>query len=38
MYIYIRRQWEPTPVLLLENPMDAGAQCAAVRGVAKSRT
>ena len=28
----------PTPVLLLENPMDGGAWWAAVHGVAKSRT
>ena len=28
----------PTPVLLLENPMDRGAWWAAVLGVAKSRT
>ena len=33
-----RRQWHPTPVLLLENPMDAGAWWAAARGVAKSQT
>ena len=33
-----RRQWHPTPVLLLENPMDRGAWWAAVLGVAKSRT
>ena len=32
-----RRQWHPTPVLLLENPMDGGAWWAAVHGVAKSR-
>ena len=31
-----RRQWHPTPVLLLENPMDGGAWWAAVHGVAKS--
>jgi len=30
--------WQPTPVLLPENPMDAGAWWAAVHGVAKSRT
>ena len=28
----------PTPVLLLENPMDGGAWWAAVHGVAKSQT
>ena len=33
-----RRQWQPTPVLLLENPMDGGAWWAAVHGVAKSQT
>ena len=33
-----RKQWHPTPVLCLENPMDGGAWWAAVRGVAKSRT
>ena len=33
-----RRQWHPTPVLLLENPMNGGAWWAAVHGVAKSRT
>ena len=33
-----RRQWHPTPVLLLENPMDGGAWWAAVHGVTKSRT
>ena len=33
-----RRQWHPTPVLLLENPMDREAWQAAVPGVAKSRT
>ena len=32
-----RRQWHPTPVLCLENPMDGGAWWAAVHGVAKSR-
>ena len=31
-----RRQWPPTPVLFLENPMDGGAWWAAVHGVAKS--
>ena len=30
-----RRQWHPTPVLLLENPMDGGAWWAAVHGVAR---
>ena len=33
-----RRQWHPTPVLLLENPMDGGAWWATVHGVAKSQT
>ena len=32
-----RRQWHPTPVLCLENPMDGGAWWAAVPGVTKSR-
>ena len=31
-----RRQWHPTPVLCLENPMDGGAWWAAVHGVARS--
>ena len=33
-----RRQWHPTPVLCLENPIDGGAWWAAVHGVAKSWT
>ena len=33
-----RRQWQPTPVLCLENPMDGGDWWAAVHGVAKSQT
>ena len=33
--IYQRRQWHPTPVLCLENPMDGGAWKAAVHGVAE---
>ena len=33
-----RRQWHPTPVLLLENPMDGGAGKAGVHGVAEGRT
>ena len=33
-----RRAWQPTPVFLLENPMDRGAWRAAVRRVAKSWT
>ena len=32
-----RRQWHPTPVLFLENPMDRGTWWAAVHGVSKSR-
>ena len=32
------RQWHPTPVLCLENPMDGGAWQATVHGVAKSQT
>ena len=33
-----RRNWQPTPVSCLENPMDRGAWRATVHGVAKSRT
>ena len=33
-----RKQWHPTPVLLLANPMDRGAWRAAVHGVARSQT
>jgi len=33
-----RRKWQPTPVLLPENPMDKGAWWATVHGVAKSWT
>ena len=33
-----RRAWQPTPLFLLENPMDRGAWWATVRGVAKRRT
>ena len=33
-----RRQWHPTPVLCLENPMNGGAWWAAVHGVTKSWT
>ena len=33
-----RRQWHPTPVLFLENPMDGGAWWATVHGVAQSWT
>ena len=36
IYSLERRQWHPTPVLCLENPMDGGAWWAAVHGVAKS--
>ena len=31
-------KWQPTPVSLLKNPMDRGAQQATVPKVAKSRT
>ena len=31
-----RRAWQPTPVFLLENPMDRGAWRATVHRVAKS--
>ena len=34
----LRRQWQPTPVLCLENAMGGGTWWAAVHGVAKSRT
>ena len=33
-----RRAWRPTPVFLLENPMDRGAWRATAHGVTKSRT
>ena len=33
-----RRQWHPTPVLLLANSMVGGAWWAAVHGVTRSRT
>ena len=33
-----RREWQPIPVFLLENPMDRGAGRATVHGVAKSQT
>ena len=33
-----RREWQPTPVFLLGNPMDRGAWWAAVHGVAKRQT
>ena len=35
---FVEKAMAPTPVLLLENPMDGGAWWAAVHGVAKSRT
>ena len=34
----VRHKWQPTPILLLENPMDRAAWKATVHGVAKSRT
>ena len=37
-FIPRRRQWHPTPVLLLENPRDGGAWWAAVHGVAEGQT
>ena len=37
-FLYWRRQWQPTPVFLLENPRDGGAWWAAVYEVAQSRT
>ena len=33
-----RREWQPVPVFLLENPMDRGAGRAIAHGVAKSQT
>ena len=33
-----RREWQPTSVFFLENPMDRGAWQATVHGVAQSRT
>ena len=33
-----RREWQPTPVFLLENPRDRGAWWAAICGVAQSWT
>ena len=33
-----RRKWKPTPVFLLENPMDRGAWRATVHGAAESQT
>ena len=32
-----RREWQPTPVFLLGNPMDRGAWQATVHGVARVR-
>ena len=36
-YVEQRRQWHPTPVPCLENPMGGGSWWAAVYGVAQSR-
>ena len=33
-----RREWQPIPVFLLENPMDRGAGRAIAHGVTKSQT
>ena len=33
-----RRKWQPTPVFLLENPMDRGGWWATVCGITKSQT
>ena len=33
-----RRKWQPTPVFLLEYPMDKGVSWATVHGVTKNRT
>ena len=38
LVIIQRRQWHPTPVLLLANALDGGAWWTAVHGVAGSRT
>ena len=38
MHLPQRRQWHPSPLLLLENPMDGGAWKAAIHGVAEGRT
>ena len=38
MYVSLRRQWHPTPVLLPGKSMDGGAWKAVVHGVTKSRT
>ena len=38
MKIPWRRVWQPTPVFLLDNPMDRGAWLATVHGVTKSQT
>ena len=34
----LEREWQPTPVFLLENPMDTGALWATVHRVEKSQT
>ena len=31
-------EWQPSPIFLLENPMDRGAWCTTVHGVTKSWT
>ena len=36
--IAFRREWQPTPVFCLENPMDRGSWGAIIQGLAKSRT
>ena len=33
-----RREWQPTPVFFLDNPMDRGAWQATVHGVPESQT
>ena len=37
-FMHWRRKWQPTPVFLPGNPRDGGALCAAIYGVARSRT
>ena len=37
-FMHWRRKWQPTPVFLPGNPRDGRAWCAAVYGVAQSRT
>ena len=34
----LQKEWQPTPVFCLENPMDRGAGWATVHGVSKGQT